>query len=99
MKEEEQDCLNELDWDPMLTCSQKSAQIVIKEWNPYLSTDYDSLYNYDPEEETFSDTKNTQIKYFAEKAKRAAKSNMRTKSVPKIEITKPEIPEMNLFID
>ena len=83
----------------MSTCSQKLAQIVIKGWNPYLNTDYNSLYNYNPEEETFNDTKDTQIKYFTEKAKRAAKSNTRTKSVPEIEITKPEIPEINLFVD
>jgi len=67
--------------------------------NPYLSTSYNSFYNYNPEEETFSNTENTQIRYFAEKAKRAVKSNIRTKSVPKIKITKPEIPEMNLFVN
>jgi len=27
--------------------------------NPYLSISYDSFYDYDPEEETFSDIKNT----------------------------------------
>jgi len=67
--------------------------------NPYLSTSYNSFYNYNPEEETFSNTENTQIRYFAEKARRAVKSNVRTKSIPKIEITKPKIPEMNLFIN
>jgi len=67
--------------------------------NPYLNTDYNSLYDYNPEEETFSDTKDTQIKYFAEKARRVAKSNIKTKSVPRIEITKLEILEMNLFVD
>jgi len=83
----------------MSTCSQKLAKIVIQRQNPYLNTDYNSLYNYNPEEETFSNTENTQIRYFAEKAKRAVKSNIRIKSIPKIEITKPEIPEMNLFVN
>ena len=67
--------------------------------NPYLNTSYDSFYNYNPEKETFSNTEDTQIKYFAEKARRAVKSNMRTKSIPKIKITKPEILEMNLFVN
>jgi len=67
--------------------------------NPYLNTSYDSFYNYNPKEETFSDIKNAQIKYFTEKARRAVKSNIKTKSIPKIEITKPEIPEINLFVN
>jgi len=67
--------------------------------NPYLSTSYDSFYDYNPEEETFSNTEDTWIRYFAEKARKAVKSNIRTKSVPKIKITKPEIPEINLFVD
>ena len=67
--------------------------------NPYLNTDYNSLYNYNPEEEIFSNTKDTQIKYFTEKAKRAVTSNIRIKSVLKIKITKPEIPETNLFVN
>jgi len=67
--------------------------------NPYLSTSYNSFYNYNPEEETFSNIEDTQIKYFAKKARRAAKSNIRTKSVPKIKITKPEIPETNPFVN
>jgi len=71
----------------------------MKRWNPYLNTSYDSFYNYNPEEETFSNTENAWIKYFTEKAKRAVKSNQRTKSVLKIEITKPEILEINLFVD
>jgi len=83
----------------MSTYSQKSAKIVIQEQNPYLNTDYNSLYNYNPEEETFSNTKNTQIKYFAEKARKVVKSNIKTKSVLKIKITKPKIPEMNLFVN
>jgi len=67
--------------------------------NSYLNTSYNGFYNYDPEEETFSNTKNAQIKYFAEKARRAAKSNIKTKSVLKIKITKLEIPETNLFVN
>ena len=67
--------------------------------NPYLSISYNSFYNYNPEEETFSNTEDTQIRYFTEKARRAVKSNMRIKSVPKIKITKPEIPETNPFVD
>jgi len=83
----------------MSTCSQKLAQIVIEGRNLYLNTSYNSFYNYNPEEETFSDTEDTWIKYFTEKAKRAVKSNQRTKRVPKIKITKPEIPEINLFVN
>jgi len=71
----------------------------MQKWNPYLNTDYNSLYNYNPEEETFSNIENTQIRYFTEKAKKAVKSNMKTKSVLKIEITKPEIPETNPFVN
>ena len=67
--------------------------------NPYLSISYDSFYNYNPKEETFSDTKNTQIRYFTEKARKAVKSNIRTKNVPKVDITKPEILEINLFVN
>ena len=83
----------------MSTCSQKLAKIVMQRQNPYLNTDYNSLYNYDPEEETFSNTKDTQIRYFTEKAKRAVKSNIKTKNIPEIKIIKPEIPEMNLFVN
>jgi len=83
----------------MSTYSQKLAQIVMKGWNPYLNTDYNSLYNYNPEEETFSNTENTQIRYFTEKARRVVKSNIKTKSIPKIKIIKPEILEMNPFVD
>ena len=67
--------------------------------NPYLSISYNSFYDYNPKEETFSNTEDTQIRYFTEKARRAVKSNTEAKRVLKIEITKPEIPEINLFID
>ena len=67
--------------------------------NPYLNTSYNSFYDYNPEKETFSNTKDTQIRYFTEKARRVAKSNMKTKRVPKIEITKPKILEINPFVD
>jgi len=67
--------------------------------NPYLSTSYNSFYNYNLEEETFSNTEDIWIRYFTEKARKAVKSNIKTKSVPKIKITKPEIPEINLFIN
>ena len=83
----------------MSTCSQKSAQIAIEGQNPYLNTDYNSLYNYNPEKETFSNTEDAQIRYFTEKARRAVKSNIKTKSVPKIKIIKPEIPETNPFVN
>ena len=33
--------------------------------NPYLNTDYKSLYNFDLKKETFSNTKNTKIKSYA----------------------------------
>jgi len=83
----------------MSICSQKLAKIVMQRQNLYLNTDYDSLYNFNPEEETFSNTENTQIRYFAEKARRVTKSNIRIKSVPKIEIIKPEILETNPFVN
>jgi len=67
--------------------------------NPYLNTSYNSFYNYNPEEETFSNTEDTQIKYFTEKARRVAKNNIRTKNVLKIKITKLEIPEINPFVN
>ena len=67
--------------------------------NPYLHISYNNFYDYNPEKETFSNTEDTWIRYFAEKAKRAAKSNIKTKNIPKIEITKPEIPETNPFVD
>jgi len=88
-----------LDQNPILTCSQKLAQIIIKGWNPYFILDYNSLYDFNPEKETFSNIEDTQIRYFAEKARRVAKSNIKTKSVLEIEIIKPEIPEINLFIN
>ena len=47
----------------------------MQRWNLYLNTDYDSLYNFDPEEETFSDTENTRIRSYAVQAKEAAQSN------------------------
>jgi len=83
----------------MSTCSQKLAQIIIKGWNPYFNISYDSFYDYNPEKETFSNTEDTQIRYFTEKARRAAKSNIKTKSISKIKITKPEILEINPFIN
>jgi len=33
--------------------------------NPYLSTDYNSLYDFNPEKETFSDIENAKIKSYA----------------------------------
>ena len=83
----------------MSTYSQKLAKIVMQRWNPYLNTDYNSLYNYNPEKETFSNTEDTQIRYFTKKIRKVAKSNIRTKSVPKIKITKPKILETNLFVN
>ena len=43
--------------------------------NPYLNTDYNSLYNFNPEEETFSDTKDTKIRSYTAQAKEAVQSN------------------------
>jgi len=43
--------------------------------NPYLNIDYKSLYDFDPEKEIFSNTKNTKIKSYAVQAKTAAQSN------------------------
>jgi len=33
--------------------------------NPYLNTDYNSLYNFNPEKEIFSDIENTRIRSYA----------------------------------
>ena len=84
----------------MLTCSQKLAKIIMQRQNLYFNTDYKSLYDFDSEEETFSNTKCAKIKSYATQARIVAQSNQRTKSVLKIEkVTKPEIPETNLFVD
>ena len=67
--------------------------------NPYLNTDYNSLYNFDPEEETFSNTENVRIKSFIAQTKTMVQSNQRTKKVLKIKVIKAEIPDINLFVD
>ena len=99
MKEEKQDCLDELDWESISTCSQKLAKIVIQRQNLYLNTDYNSLYNFNPEEETFSNIKCTKIKSYAVQARSVVQNNQRTKSVPRIEVIKTEILDINLFVD
>jgi len=48
----------------MSTYSQKSAKIVIQRQNPYFNTDYNSLYNFNLKEKTFSNTKDTKIKNY-----------------------------------
>ena len=40
--------------------------------NPYLNPDYNSLYNFNPEEKTFNDIKNTQIRSYTAQAKSVA---------------------------
>ena len=72
----------------MSTCSQKLAKIVMQRQNPYLNTDYNSLYNFDPEEETFSNIKNARITKYTEQAKRIT-----------VRIAKPRIIINDLFID
>ena len=59
----------------MSTCSQKLAKIVIKGQNPYLNTDYNSLYNFNLEKETFSNTEDTKIKNYALQARHIIKSD------------------------
>jgi len=46
-----------------------------KSANPYLNTDYNSLYNFNPEKEIFSNTENTRIRSYAMQAKTVAQSN------------------------
>ena len=62
MEKEKQDRFNKLDKNPISTCSQQLAEKMIKGKNPYLNLDYNSLYNFNPEKETFSNTKNAKIK-------------------------------------
>ena len=67
--------------------------------NPYLKPDYNSLYNFDLEEKTFSNTKDIKIKSYIAQARQIMQSNQRTERIPRIEITKAEIPDTNLFVD
>ena len=83
----------------MLTCSQKLAQIVIKGQNPYLNTDCDNLYNFNPEKETFNNTEDMRIKYFANQAREAVKGNQRAKTARLTKIIKLKIIIKNLFTD
>jgi len=59
----------------------------------------DSLYDFNPKKETFSNTKDIRIKYFATQAKKAAKGNQRAKTVRLTKITNPKIIINNLFTD
>ena len=43
--------------------------------NPYLNSDYNNLYNFNLEEETFSNLKDIKIKNYAAQAIKATKSN------------------------
>ena len=56
--------------------------------NPYFSTDYNNLYNFNPEEETFSNTKDIKIRKYTKQAKKAL-----------AKIAKPKIIINNPFID
>ena len=49
----------------MSTYGQKSAKVVMQKQNPYLNTDYNSLYNFNLKEETFSNTEDTRIRSYA----------------------------------
>jgi len=83
----------------MSTCSQKSAKIVMQRWNPYLNTDYNSLYNLDPEKETFSNIKDTKIRSYAAQVKTVAQSNQKAKIARLIKVMKPKVIIKNPFTD
>ena len=55
--------------------SQKSAKIVIQKQNPYFNKDYKSLYNFNPEKETFYNIKYARIKSYTVQARTVAQSN------------------------
>jgi len=67
--------------------------------NLYFNLNYNSLYNFNSKEETFSNTKDTKIKSYTTQAKTVAQCNQKTKRVPKIKITKTKIPETNPFVN
>ena len=67
--------------------------------NPYLNTDYNSLYNFDPKEETFSDTEDTRIRSYTVQAKEAVQSNQSAKTAKLSKIVKLWIIMENLFTD
>jgi len=83
----------------MLTYSQKSAKVVMQRQNPYLNTDYNNLYNFNPKEKTFSNTKCAKIKSYATQARPVAQNNQKTKRILKIKITKAKILDINPFIN
>ena len=56
--------------------------------NPYLNIDYKSLYDFDPEEETFSNTKDTRIKSYAMQAKTVVQSNQSAKTAKLTKVIK-----------
>ena len=57
------------------------------------------MYNFNPKEETFSNTENIWIKHFATQAKKTAKNNQRAKTAKLIKIVKPQIIIKNPFTD
>ena len=59
--------------------------------DPFSQQSNNSLYDYNPEEETFSDTKNTQIEHFAKKASKAAKGNQKAKTARLTKVMKLQI--------
>jgi len=67
--------------------------------NPFSQQSNDSLYDFNLEEETFNNTKNAWIKYFATQAKEAVKSNQRAKTAKLIKIIKLRVIIKNLFIN
>jgi len=71
----------------------------MQKWNPYLNTDYNSLYNFDSEEETFSNTENTRIRSYTAQAKKAAQSNQEAKTAKLTKVIKLKIIIKNPFTD
>ena len=56
--------------------------------NPYLNTDYNSLYNFNPEEESFSNREDIKIRKYTEQARETS-----------AKIAKPKIIINNPFAD
>ena len=57
------------------------------------------MYDFNLEEENFSNTENAQIKHFAIQAKKAVKSNQKAKTAKLIKVIKLRVIIKNLFTD
>ena len=60
---------------------------------------YNSLYNFNLKEETFSNTEDIQIKYFATQVREAVKDNQKAKTIKLAQVIKLKIIIKNPFTD